>query len=169
VSYDLAVWEGDRPADDAEAGDTFERLYDTYVANGPRVEPSEAIRAYVAALTERWIDLTDDDEGDVSPWSTGPLISEASGPLIYFPMSFSRSREVSAGAAQLAADHGLVCYDPQEQRLRPHADTPPPAPPLPDGAVPMRLERTITLPAGDGDIDWDALGIKAPQRRPEPG
>lgn len=76
----------------------------------------EGIAAYVAVLLERWCDLTEDEE-DTSPWSTGPLIGEARGPLIYFPMRWSMVEEASAYAA--AAAMGLVCFDVQQNRLRP--------------------------------------------------
>jgi hypothetical protein len=72
----------------------------------------------VAALLDRWPDLTE-DEKDVSPWSTEPLIREARGPFIYFPMRYSRAVEASAYAAEVASSMGLVCFDPQIGRLRP--------------------------------------------------
>lgn len=84
MSYDLAVWEGERPADDKAAGRVFSDLYDRYIDGEVEEPPSERVATYVAALLERWCDLTEDEE-DTSPWSTGPLIGEASGPLIYFP------------------------------------------------------------------------------------
>lgn len=119
MSYDLAVWEGERPADDAAAGQRFTDLYDKYIdADGPDVPPTKQIAAYVAALLERWPDLTE-DEDDISPWSTGPLIGEASGPLIYFPMRWSMAEEASAYAAEVASSMGLNCYDPQARCLRP--------------------------------------------------
>lgn len=37
-----------------------------------------------------------EDEEDTSPWSTGPLIGEASGPLIYFPLRWSTAEDASA-------------------------------------------------------------------------
>lgn len=74
--------------------------------------------AYVAALQERWCDLAE-DEDETSPWSTGPLICEARGPLIYFPMRWSMAAEASAFAADLAQSMGLVCFDPQLNKLRP--------------------------------------------------
>ncbi len=80
--------------------------------------PSERITAYVAALLERWSGITEDEE-DTSPWSTGPLIGEASGPLIYFPMRWSMAEESSAYAAAVAESMGLVCFDVQQYRLRP--------------------------------------------------
>lgn len=44
--------------------------------------PSERIAAYVAALLERWCDITE-DAGETSPWSSDPLIGNASGPVTY--------------------------------------------------------------------------------------
>ncbi|GGN66909.1 hypothetical protein GCM10011579_038800 [Streptomyces albiflavescens] len=118
MSYDLAVWEGERPADDRAAVRTFRDLYDRYVDTEVEHPPTERIAAYVAALLERWCDLTE-DVNETSPWSTGPLIKEASGPLIYFPMQWSRAAEASAYAATLADSMGLVCFDPQHNQLRP--------------------------------------------------
>ncbi|MEV0935591.1 hypothetical protein ACIBMX_21785 [Streptomyces phaeochromogenes] len=118
MSYDLAVWEGERPADDKAAGRAFNDLYDRYVDTDVGHPPTERIAAYVAALLERWCDLTEDVE-HTSPWWTGPLIGEACGPLIYFPMRWSMAKDASATAAALAHTMGLVCFDPQENRLRP--------------------------------------------------
>lgn len=118
MSYDLAVWEGERPADDKTAGRVFDDLYHRYIDSEVEEPPSERIADYVAALLERWCDLTEDEE-DASPWSTGPLIGEASGPLIYFPMRWSMAEEASAYAAAVAEAMGLVCFDVQENRLRP--------------------------------------------------
>ncbi|MEV6260676.1 hypothetical protein AB0M42_07930 [Streptomyces sp. NPDC051784] len=118
MSYDLAVWEGERLADNKTAGQVFSDLYDRYIGSEMDEPPSERIAAYVAALLERWCDLTEDEE-ETSPWSTSPLIGEASGPLIYFPMRFSMAEEASAYAADVAESMGLVCFDVQLDLLRP--------------------------------------------------
>ncbi|MFJ8746036.1 hypothetical protein ACIRL2_42605 [Embleya sp. NPDC127516] len=119
MSYDLAVWEGERPADNAAAAERFADLYDRYMdTEGPVVPPVGRITAFVAALLERWPDPTEID-GDDSPWSAGPLIGDACGPLICFPMSWSRAEEASAYAAEVAASLGLNCFDPQARQLRP--------------------------------------------------
>ncbi|NEA60385.1 hypothetical protein G3I60_41040 [Streptomyces sp. SID13666] len=119
MSYDLAVWEGERPADDAAAGRRFTALYDQYIdTEDAEVPPVERIAAFVAALLERWPELAEDDD-DTAPWSTGPLIGEARGPLIYFPMRWSMAEEASAYAAGVAASMGLNCFDPQARKLRP--------------------------------------------------
>lgn len=117
MSYDLAVWEGERPADDKTAGRVFNDLYDRLMETETDERPTERLRGYVAGLLERWRDLTEDD--DTSPWSTGPLIGEARGSLIYFPMRWSMAEEASGFAAGLARSMGLVCFDPQLNKLRP--------------------------------------------------
>jgi hypothetical protein len=78
----LGGLEGERPAA-AAAGETFTQLYRQCIDTDSQVPPTPAIRAYVEALLERWIDMTVDVD-DVSPWSDGPLIDNASDPIIYF-------------------------------------------------------------------------------------
>ncbi|MGX8904221.1 hypothetical protein ACR820_02895 [Streptomyces netropsis] len=118
MSYDLAVWEGPRPSDDAVAGEVFDAL--CAACMGQSIPPTDLIRRYVGELVERWPDLGqgDDDEADEdSPWSTGPLINEASGPLIYFGMVYSKYEQATQFAAERAQALGIVCFDPQERRL----------------------------------------------------
>ncbi|MFC9426776.1 hypothetical protein [Streptomyces sp. NPDC056987] len=118
MSYDLAVWEGERPADDKTAGQVFSDLYDCYIDGEVEEPPTGRIAVYVAALLERWCDLTEDDE-DTSPWSAGPLMDCAGGRLVYFAMRWSMAEEASAYAAAVAESMGLVCFDVQQDRLRP--------------------------------------------------
>ncbi|MFI9191105.1 hypothetical protein ACIG0A_17675 [Streptomyces californicus] len=118
MSYDLAVWEGEPPADDKSARRSFSDLYDRYLDGDDKEPPSERITAYVAGLLDRWCDVTE-DEDETSPWSVGPLIGGASGPLVYFGLAWSRAEEASAYAATVAESMGLVCFDVQQDRLRP--------------------------------------------------
>ncbi|WP_329138687.1 hypothetical protein OG552_31370 [Streptomyces sp. NBC_01476] len=114
MRYDLMVWDGKRPSDDAEAGVVYDELYERYVdSEEPVVELTPGIAAYVDALVERY---PDDVHG--SPWASPPVINEASGPVVYLLMSYGRAEEVSEYAASLARDRGLVCYDPQGETLR---------------------------------------------------
>jgi hypothetical protein len=114
MSYDLAVWEGELPSDDEAALEQYESLMERMDAEDLG-EPTPRIRAYVEALLERWPDITVDED---SPWSVSPLMAEAAGHLVYFPMVFSRAGEASEYAADLARRHGLVCFDPQMECLR---------------------------------------------------
>ncbi|GAA3291088.1 hypothetical protein GCM10020218_063160 [Dactylosporangium vinaceum] len=117
MSYDLAVWEGDRPAGDAAAAAEFERLYHRYIEPDEVVPPTPAIAAFVQALLGRYPDRGTHGGGD-SPWSAGPLLKDAAGPVIYFPIVWQRCEEVADQAAQLAEEHGLHCFDPQQNQLR---------------------------------------------------
>ena len=123
MSYDLVVWQGARPSDDRAAAAEFQRLYDHYIASDGQIAPTSRIAGYVTALLERYPDIGTDAGAD-SPWSTEPLMGEACGPLVYFPMVWSRREEVSAWAAHLAEQHQLNCYDPQREQLRTPAAKP---------------------------------------------
>ncbi|MFB9415932.1 hypothetical protein [Dactylosporangium matsuzakiense] len=123
MSYDLAVWEGDRP-DESDAAQVFRTLYERYF-DGAGSPPTQAIRAYVESLLDRWYELGDPrDVDDTSPWSDGPLMNNASGPIMYFAMRYSMADEISAACAQMAAERGLVCFDVQWNQLRPTTDEP---------------------------------------------
>ncbi|MFE3329013.1 hydroxymethylbilane synthase [Streptomyces sp. NPDC059176] len=114
VSYDLAVWDGERPLDDDAAGSAFDEMHERYLeSEDVAVPPSPRIEAYVNALIERY----PEDDRD-SPWASPPVIDEASGPIVYLLMSYSRAEEVSEYAASLAREYGLICFDPQGETLR---------------------------------------------------
>lgn len=120
MSYALAVWVGEMSSSNEAAA---EQLWALQARSEEREAqpPTEPIRRYVEALLRRWPDLADlsDDEIDDSPWAVSPLIADADGDFFYFPMVFSRCEEASAFAAETAAAMGLVCFDPQMDRLRP--------------------------------------------------
>ncbi|MEJ8639661.1 hypothetical protein [Streptomyces sp. MS2.AVA.5] len=116
MTYDLAVWDGDRPLDDRQAGLTYDELYEHYLESDDAVvPPAPHIVAYVKALVARYPD--DVDHSVV--WASPPVIEEASGPIVYLLMSYGKAEEVSEYAATLAREHGLVCFDPQGECLRP--------------------------------------------------
>ena len=114
MSYDLVVWEGERPVGDEEAtkfyDDHIAPQLDEYDEHGP-VPPTQRIEAYIEALFERW-PIEDMDR----PWSVDP---EGSGSIVYLCLSWSTAEDTSAYAAEVALQHGLVCYDLQLERLRP--------------------------------------------------
>ncbi len=93
---------------------------------GPVVSP---LTAYVAALLDRFPDITeiDDDEEDMTPWSDGPMIGNASGPFIYFGMVTNEATEAGwTYAVSTAHEMGLVTFDPPSGTL---ANPDPKAPP----------------------------------------
>jgi hypothetical protein len=120
MTFDLAVWEGTRPQTDEAASLVYGQLMDRMEAGDCDTEPTPRIRAYVDALLSRWPEITDESGAD-SPWADAPLIGNAFGDAIYFAMVWSRADEAAEFAARLADQHGLVCYDPQSERLLPRA------------------------------------------------
>ncbi|KQX66197.1 hypothetical protein [Angustibacter sp. Root456] len=122
MSYDLAVWEGTVPATVSEASAEYERRMDAMEAALERPDgpppASPAIRAFVEAALSRYPAL-DEDTGPECPWASSPLIDEAIGDLIYFPLTFSGAEIARDELADLARAHGLVCYDPQIEALLP--------------------------------------------------
>ncbi|MFW6695518.1 hypothetical protein [Streptomyces sp. MAR4 CNX-425] len=115
MSYDLAVWDGERPIDDRQAGAIYDELYERYLeSDDVVVPPVPRIVAYVEALLARY----PDDANHSVVWASPPVIEEASGPLVYLLMSYGEAEEVSAYAAELAREQGLVCFDPQGECLR---------------------------------------------------
>lgn len=122
MSYDLAVWKGSLPADAEAAAAEYGRRMDAMEAaleqDGLREPATPAIHAFVEAALVRYPAL-DGESGDECPWASSPLIGEAVGDLIYFPMTFSGAVYARDVLAEIAELHGLVCYDPQIEQLLP--------------------------------------------------
>ena len=118
MSFDLAVWDGPQPRTDADGLAEFTRLHAKHFDIGPTSPPSERIKRFIAAITERYPDIMDlpGDEIDDGVWSDGPLINNASGGYFYFGMVWSRAEEVASFVSTIAAKQGLVCFDPQSGR-----------------------------------------------------
>ena len=105
---------GRAPPDDAIAGIAYKAHMDVLELNDE--PPTPRIRAYVEALLARWPEL---GEADDVPWAMSPLMDQTSGPVAYLNLVYSMAQEASVFAAKLAQEHGLVCYDPQIECLRP--------------------------------------------------
>jgi len=115
MSYDLAIWDGPRPASDHDAGERHGQLYEKYIENEYQTEVSERLKELIGHLTEQWPEEGVDDD---SPWAAGPLINEASGPYMYLALAWKAADSVSGFIAQVAGVLDLVCFDPQTGTLR---------------------------------------------------
>jgi hypothetical protein len=116
MSFDLAVWEGPRPASKAKALAEYQRLMDGWQTPDAYGEPSPAIRRYVDTLLAKWPD-TDTDAGEGSPWTCCPLISNASGSLVYLTLEWKTPPGTIWYCALTATEQGLICFDPQNRRV----------------------------------------------------
>jgi hypothetical protein len=136
VSLDLVVWEGPRPVSDDDAVSTFERLSETYLESAS-IPPTDPITEYVATLLARYPDLPNDDQepGIDVPWGSGPLLSNASGPIVRIDLKLnSVLQEGWRYCVELAMSRDLVAFDPQSGGLADPDPTATREPPLSNGA-----------------------------------
>ncbi|HJP77559.1 MAG TPA: hypothetical protein VJ914_25035 [Pseudonocardiaceae bacterium] len=113
MSYDLVVWDGQRPATDDEALTSYISLIETYLEDDP-TPPGPKIVRYLDALLARW---PNSELGRL--WAAVPLAEDASGPIICLNLMRHQAEQTAKDVADLAQAHGLVCFDPQEGRLMP--------------------------------------------------
>ncbi|MEV6965181.1 hypothetical protein AB0M47_08675 [Hamadaea sp. NPDC051192] len=114
MTYNIAVWDGPKPADDATAMQVFLAMHEAAASSWDA--PTTRMEVYVQALLARWPDI-DDDETDSSPWADGPILNNATGPFFYTSLRPSMADNAIVYCARVATEHGLVCFDPQQERL----------------------------------------------------
>lgn len=102
MGYQLVVWEGQRPEDDAACERACQDIARRYFVREP-VEPTPAIREFVEALTEQWTDDPEDPGWQDTPWTYPPILAGASGSALHL-------------------ERGLVALDPQLELLLPVSD-----------------------------------------------
>jgi hypothetical protein len=120
MSIDMAVWEGERPASDKEAAQTYRALYDRYIESEYPTEATPRIKEFVETLLATFPDLDElgEDDVDDSPWADSPLLGNAGGPFIYFAMVRNDALQQAWDlASSTAARLGLVAFDPQSDAL----------------------------------------------------
>lgn len=109
MSYDFAIWEGDVPTGPHAATATYQELIARYDADDALVEPTARIQAYAEALAAQF----PDEESEESPWSAGSPVGAGTGPFLYICVGYSYADQVGPVAERLAAEHGLVFFNPQ--------------------------------------------------------
>ncbi|GAB2678704.1 hypothetical protein [Nocardia goodfellowii] len=118
MSYDLEIWEGEQPCCATNLRKTLDAMSDAseqrYLRGEASELPSPKIKDFVEALLRRWPDCGE----DASPWSSAGT-GHAEGSSLHINIQWGRQDEVSTFVAGLAKVHGLNCYDPQQNRLRP--------------------------------------------------
>lgn len=119
MSYDLVVWF-------EPAGITLDRAvrrFGEIIEGETEVEIDQAhprVAAFLRELTGRYPDPDGlaIEEIDRSPWSQSLSVMSAA---VFLPIVWSRADEVDAVVRNLANQHGLVLYDPQNDRVQ-HPD-----------------------------------------------
>ncbi|WRZ95515.1 hypothetical protein OHB54_44815 [Streptomyces sp. NBC_01007] len=135
MSFDLAVWfEQTRPSR-AEAVQKYRRMCE---GTSGVVVGSPAVARFHEALVAELPEAPAPD----SPWSAGLDVSEE---CVLMPMGWGRAAEVSPRIVELAGEHGLVCFDPQDGVVH--------VPPGLRGPAALRLQSCVGLQVEDPDAE----------------
>ncbi|WP_120322095.1 hypothetical protein [Catellatospora citrea] len=117
MSFDLYVWHESEPINAQLA----QAKLDRWQAGEPGLFPAHpAVPTLLAALLDRFppLESLSDADADQGAWSMTPDPDDA---VLTLPCAWSRADEVRQEVTRLAAEHGLVCYDPQRRVLDPGA------------------------------------------------
>jgi hypothetical protein len=117
MSFDLYVWHEPAAITAELARTKLERWAEGDTDVFP---PHPAVPLMRDALLERFpaLESLSDDDIDAGVWSATPQTSDS---LLALSCVWSRADEVAAAVRCLAADHGLVCYEPGYHILDPNA------------------------------------------------
>jgi hypothetical protein len=116
LSYDLAVRHTAQRLSDADASKSYGDLCDSNVEG---VAANPAIEAFYDELTARHPEIDDIpeeeiDNTDLCPWSIA--FDRSPGRLI-MPCVWSKAEYVDGLIRELAAEHGLAVFDPQQDKV----------------------------------------------------
>ena len=108
----LAVWGGRKALSNREAAKHYEAIR---AGEAPQTF-DEAIYAFSCALTRHFPDLEmmAEEDLDSSPWASA---LEISGGHILMALQPDRYADAFPLTLQLAEEHGLVCFDPQNTKV----------------------------------------------------
>lgn len=116
MSYDFCVWEGPAPEDDEAARAFFSEWVERDEAREDAGEPPAPATPAIAAFVEAVLQRFPDSDEDLT-WSAGLSVEDADGPVVYLAMTYSAAESAVPVIADLAHERGLVCFDPQGERL----------------------------------------------------
>jgi hypothetical protein len=111
MSYDFALWEIREPLEDAEAGRVYGELIET--GRSDSIQASDKIGIVASELQTHWPPPPAGRE-DESPWSAPMDVSPSHLIVTIVP---SRLWDIWPVLGQLAKEHELVMYDPQQQAV----------------------------------------------------
>ena len=111
MGFGLAVWYEPATISVDRAGQVYQQLVSDEPAG---LTPHPAVGSFHRKLEHRYpeFDLVTGDDVELSPWAAAHRADDAHVQVSIEP---SRCEEVAGYVRELAAEHGLVCFDPQEQ------------------------------------------------------
>lgn len=117
VSFDLYVWHENEPITAAQARAKLERWGD----DGENVFAAHpAVGSFYDALLDRFPPLESFSDADIDRLGVWSVTPERSDAIVAVSCVWSRADEVGAVVLALAAEHGLVCYEPGYHVVNPN-------------------------------------------------
>jgi hypothetical protein len=112
MSFDLCILDAEPSIAISEAS----RLYQDFDIDGTTA-PNQKISSLIQEITSRYPQIDDyaDEDIDNCPWAVAFDVDEK---CVVICISFSRVGDVVDWISEVASKHDLVCYDPQENKLR---------------------------------------------------
>ena len=113
MNFYLGVWRSEGPLSDKRAAEQYARLLE---GNDLTQGFDPGIYAFCAQLARCYpeLDSLSEDEQDSSPWASALEVSGCHAILAFRP---ERYRDAFPMVLQLADQHGLVCFDPQNRKV----------------------------------------------------
>lgn len=113
MSYKLAIWHSERAVSDKEAADLYIKLFEQKKIP---IEQHIDVYAFYNELAAYYpeIDMVAEEALDASPWS---CTHDRSGAHVIVSMLDEKLAEVVPLILKLAERYGLVCFDPQTNKL----------------------------------------------------
>lgn len=108
MSFDLAFWHESKPTTAEEAARIYDKLTDGEIGIADR---HPAVGAFYDDVIAAFGDLTEEN-AEESPWMS-PLYRNEE--CVIANIAWSRHREVGPVLVDLASNHGLTTYDPQDK------------------------------------------------------
>ncbi|WP_320051677.1 hypothetical protein [uncultured Acetobacteroides sp.] len=114
MSYNISITRNDVPADDKQAWEYVEALY-----NADSGEPSADFVELIKKLTEKFPCICDlpDDEVDDGVWSDGPLVNNAGDRITVLGVVFSQVENVIPFVIETSNRLGFVVFDYQTETI----------------------------------------------------
>jgi len=118
VSFDLYVWHEEEPITAEEARTKLERWSDGVVA---AFASHSAVGRFYDDLLDRFPPLESFSEDDIDRLGVWSMTPDRSETIVVASCVWSRADEVGAAVLTLAAENGLICYEPGYHIVNPNA------------------------------------------------
>lgn len=117
MSFDLYVWREAEPISADDAGAKFDRWQQ---GESEQFTAHRAIADLYSALLQRFPPLESFSDDDIDTYGVWSFTPERSDSILELSCLWSRAGEVAPTIMQMAAEYGLICYEPGYHVVNPN-------------------------------------------------